>query len=157
MWHADALGLYSGTPSRAASAACLTETAVGKQYLSGTQITDPNGTSSSARSSRAGLGGRTPHVHFKIFLMRNEVVASQIFFPDEINKEVFAQWHPYRQHASKRNIFNTTTRSNRACFPKLPGSVVPTRPRPCSSWNADSRKHRRALADRTSPDYCQAE
>ena len=34
------------------------------------------------------------------------MVASQIFFPDEINKEVFAQWQPYRDHASKRKAFN---------------------------------------------------
>ena len=26
--------------------------------------------------------------------------------PDEINKEVFAQWEPYRQHVSKRTTFN---------------------------------------------------
>jgi len=38
--------------------------------------------------------------------MNKEVVASQIFFPDEINKEVFAQWQPYRQHASRRSTFN---------------------------------------------------
>ena len=51
-------------------------------------------------------GGRTPHVHFKVFLGGNEVVASQIFFPDEITKEVFSDWRPYRDHASKRTTFN---------------------------------------------------
>ena len=51
-------------------------------------------------------GGRTPHVHFKVFLANKEVVASQIFFPDEINKEVFAEWQPYREHVSKRRTFN---------------------------------------------------
>ena len=51
-------------------------------------------------------GGRTPHVHFKVFLAGNEVVASQIFFPEEFNKDVFAQWLPYRDHTSKRTAFN---------------------------------------------------
>ena len=46
------------------------------------------------------------HVHFKVFLAGNEVVASQIFFPEEINKDVFAQWLPYREHTSKRTTFN---------------------------------------------------
>jgi len=41
-----------------------------------------------------------------VFLGGNEAVASQIFFPDEINKEVFSQWQPYREHASKRKAFN---------------------------------------------------
>ena len=51
-------------------------------------------------------GGRTPHVHFKVFLGGNEVVASQVFFPDEITREVFAEWQPYREHAAKRTTFN---------------------------------------------------
>jgi hypothetical protein len=45
-------------------------------------------------------------VHFKVFLNNKEVVASQIFFPDEINKEVFSEWQPYRDHVSKRRAFN---------------------------------------------------
>jgi protocatechuate 3,4-dioxygenase beta subunit len=51
-------------------------------------------------------GGRTPHVHFKIFLGGKEVVASQIFFPDPITREVFNEWRPYRDHVSKRRTFN---------------------------------------------------
>jgi hypothetical protein len=45
-------------------------------------------------------------VHFKIFLNDDEVVASQIYFPEDINEEVFALWDPYREHASKRNVTN---------------------------------------------------
>jgi hypothetical protein len=30
-----------------------------------------------------------------------------VFFPDEITREVFSGWDPYRQHASKRTTFNT--------------------------------------------------
>jgi protocatechuate 3,4-dioxygenase beta subunit len=51
-------------------------------------------------------GGRTPHVHFKVFLGGKEVMASQVFFPDEISKEVFAEWQPYREHMAKRKVFN---------------------------------------------------
>jgi hypothetical protein len=46
-------------------------------------------------------------VHFKVFLGGNEVVASQVFFPDEISREIFSSVEPYRRHASKRTIFNT--------------------------------------------------
>jgi hypothetical protein len=45
-------------------------------------------------------------VHFKVFLAGNEVIASQIFFPEEINKDVFARWLPYRDHTAKRTAFN---------------------------------------------------
>ena len=83
-----------------------TDPAVGKQYLRGTQFTDAKGNVQFRTIFPSWYGGRTPHVHFKVFLMNKEVVASQIFFPDDINKEVFAQWQPYRQHASKRSTFN---------------------------------------------------
>ena len=40
------------------------------------------------------------------FLGGTEVIASQIFFPDSISKEVFNEWQPYREHVSKRRTFN---------------------------------------------------
>jgi hypothetical protein len=45
-----------------------------------------------------------------VFRDANELVASQIFFPDEVNAEVFAQWDPYREHVAKRKVFNDTDR-----------------------------------------------
>ena len=106
VWHADAVGLYSGYAKQSGVGGISTEAAVGKQYLRGTQFTDPKGNVQFRTIFPSWYGGRTPHVHFKVFLMNKEVVASQIFFPDDINKEVFAQWQPYRQHASKRSTFN---------------------------------------------------
>ena len=43
---------------------------------------------------------------FKAFLGGKEVVASQVFFPDDVTKDGFATWQPYREHASKRKTFN---------------------------------------------------
>jgi protocatechuate 3,4-dioxygenase beta subunit len=106
VWHADALGLYSGYAKQSGVGGISTEPAVGKQYLRGTQLTDAKGHVQFRTIFPSWYGGRTPHVHFKVFLMNKEVVASQIFFPDDINKEVFSQWQPYRQHASKRSTFN---------------------------------------------------
>ena len=106
VWHADALGLYSGYAKQSGVGGISTEPAVGKQYLRGTQVTDVKGNVQFRTIFPSWYGGRTPHVHFKVFLMNKEVVASQIFFPDEINKEVFSQWEPYRRHASKRTAFN---------------------------------------------------
>jgi protocatechuate 3,4-dioxygenase beta subunit len=106
VWHADALGLYSGYAKQSGVGGISTEPAVGKQYLRGTQVTDAKGSVQFRTIFPSWYGGRTPHVHFKVFLMNKEVVASQIFFPDEINKEVFSQWEPYRRHAAKRTAFN---------------------------------------------------
>ena len=106
VWHADALGLYSGYARQSGVGGVSPDAAVGRQYLRGTQVTDMSGNVQFRTIFPSWYGGRTPHVHFKVFLGGKEVVASQIFFPDEISKEVFAQWQPYREHASKRTTFN---------------------------------------------------
>ena len=106
VWHADALGLYSGYEKQSGVGGVSTSVAVGQQYLRGTQITDREGNVQFRTIFPSWYGGRTPHVHFKVFLGGNEVVASQIFFPDDISKEVFAKWQPYREHAAKRTTFN---------------------------------------------------
>jgi hypothetical protein len=36
----------------------------------------------------------------------DEMVASQIFFPEEINERVFERWAPYRDHRGERDTFN---------------------------------------------------
>ncbi len=107
VWQADALGLYSGYDRQSGVGGISTKTAVGQQYLRGTQFTDAAGNVQFRTIFPSWYGGRTPHVHFKVFLGGNEVVASQVFFPDEISKEIFSSVEPYRQHASKRSTFNS--------------------------------------------------
>jgi protocatechuate 3,4-dioxygenase beta subunit len=106
VWHADALGLYSGYEKQSGVGGISTKAAVGQQYLRGTQTTDAAGNVQFRTIFPSWYGGRTPHVHVKVFLGGNEVVASQIFFPDEITREVFNEWRPYRDHAAKRTTFN---------------------------------------------------
>jgi protocatechuate 3,4-dioxygenase beta subunit len=106
VWQADALGLYSGYEKQSGVGGVSTKAAAGQQYLRGTQFTDAGGNVQFRTIFPSWYGGRTPHVHFKVFLGGNEVVASQLFFPDEITREVFAQWQPYREHVSKRTTFN---------------------------------------------------
>ena len=107
VWHADALGLYSGYEKQSGVGGISTKSAMGQQYLRGTQFTDASGNVQFRTIFPSWYGGRTPHVHFKVFLGGNEVVASQIFFPDEISTDIFSSVDPYRQHAAKRTTFNT--------------------------------------------------
>jgi protocatechuate 3,4-dioxygenase beta subunit len=106
VWQADAIGLYSGYAQQSGVGGVSTDVAVDQQYLRGTQITDADGRVRFQTIYPSWYGGRTPHVHFKVFLGGDEVVASQIFFPDEINEDVFTTRDPYRQHVSKRRAFN---------------------------------------------------
>src|SRR5690606_20510282 len=89
IWHADALGLYSGYERQRGTGEPL-PSAAGKTHLRGTQFTDGAGAVTFRTIYPSWYAGRTPHVHFKIFLSDTEVVASQMFFPDDVNAQVFA-------------------------------------------------------------------
>lgn len=107
LWHADGLGLYSGYAQQPGVGA-RTESVEGKTFLRGTQITDADGRVRFRTIYPSWYRGRTPHVHFKVFLDNDEVVASQVFFPEDVNRKVFATHVPYRDHVERRDTFNET-------------------------------------------------
>ena len=109
LWQADALGLYSGYRDQS-GVGVPPEPAVDRTFLRGTQFADAEGWVRFRTIYPSWYGGRTPHVHFKILLGGDEVVASQIFFADEVNAEVFEQWDPYREHVGRRTVFNHNDR-----------------------------------------------
>jgi protocatechuate 3,4-dioxygenase beta subunit len=107
LWQANALGLYSGFSNQQGVGGVSTEAAaVDRSWLRGTQLTDADGWVRFRTIYPSWYGGRTPHLHFKVWLGPDEVVASQIFFPDETTADVFERWEPYRQHVAKRRAFN---------------------------------------------------
>ncbi len=105
LWQADGLGLYSGYENQRGVGAG-TALPVGRTYLRGTQLTDAEGWVRFTTIYPSWYGGRTPHLHFKILLGDDEVVASQVFFPDEVSADVFGSWEPYRRYVDRRTVFN---------------------------------------------------
>lgn len=105
LWHADGLGLYSGYEQQAGVGAAA-ESVEGKTFLRGTQATDADGRVRFRTIYPSWYRGRTPHVHFKVFLDNDEVVASQVFFPEDVNRKVFEAHAPYREHVARRDTFN---------------------------------------------------
>ena len=110
LWQADGLGLYSGYRDQPGVGGVPTEPTVGATFLRGTQFADADGWVRFKTIYPSWYGGRTPHVHFKVLLDAQENTASQIFFDDEINAEVFEHWDPYREHVAKRRVFNDSDR-----------------------------------------------
>jgi protocatechuate 3,4-dioxygenase beta subunit len=105
LWQADGLGLYSGYAGQQGVGAPA-ESRVGQTYLRGTQVTDADGWVRFTTIYPSWYGGRTPHLHFKIFVGNDELVASQVFFPDDVNADVFGKWEPYRRYVEGRRAFN---------------------------------------------------
>jgi protocatechuate 3,4-dioxygenase beta subunit len=109
LWHADGVGLYSGYENQG-GVGVPTDPAVGRSYLRGTQFTDSDGWVRFRTIYPSWYGNRTPHLHFKVLLGPDEVVASQIFFPDDVNASVFENWEPYRRYVDRRTTFNHNDR-----------------------------------------------
>ena len=106
LWQADALGLYSGYRDQPGVGGVDAAGTVGATFLRGTQLTDRDGWVRFRTVYPSWYGGRTPHLHFKVFVDSKEVIATQIFFDDEVNAEIFNNWDPYREHVGKRTSFN---------------------------------------------------
>jgi len=106
LWHANALGLYSGYGNQRGVGGMAPHSVNGQDYLRGIQFTDAQGRAGFHTIYPSWYYGRTPHVHFKILLDNREVLASQVFFPDDVNEDVLSNWDPYREYAAKRNVTN---------------------------------------------------
>jgi protocatechuate 3,4-dioxygenase beta subunit len=52
--------------------------------------------------------GRTPHIHFKVFLDAVSLVTGQLYFPDPVTEHVYATLPPYRERTAERDTFNAT-------------------------------------------------
>lgn len=109
LWHADAIGLYSGYDSQPGTGDPSPSVA-DATFLRGTQFTDAEGRVRFRTVYPSWYRGRTPHLHFKVFVGGDEVVASQLFMPEEFNEEVFADFEPYRSRVDRRETFNSNDR-----------------------------------------------
>ena len=48
--------------------------------------------------------GRTPHIHFKVFLDATNLVTGQLYFPDDLSARIYAGVAPYNDRKAKRDI-----------------------------------------------------
>jgi protocatechuate 3,4-dioxygenase beta subunit len=48
--------------------------------------------------------GRTPHIHFKVFLDAANLVTGQLYFSDDLSARIYAGRAPYNERKAKRDI-----------------------------------------------------
>lgn len=104
VWHADAEGLYSGYDRQFRGAAST----AGKTFLRGAQVTDAKGQAQFRTIYPGWYWGRTVHIHYKVFLPKNRVVTSQLYFPETVNDRVYATRAPYASRKGRRDVTNAT-------------------------------------------------
>jgi protocatechuate 3,4-dioxygenase beta subunit len=102
VWHCDALGVYSDASDPSFNTR-------GQKFLRGFQATDAGGKAGFTTIWPGWYQGRAVHIHFKIrATAANGQVAdftSQVFFPEELNDQVFAQ-PPYAQKGAAGRLRN---------------------------------------------------
>jgi protocatechuate 3,4-dioxygenase beta subunit len=99
IWHCDAIGLYSDIAGGRQPTA-------GRKFLRGYQITDGNGMVRFTTIYPGWYPGRTPHIHFKVFVENHSMITGQLYFPDPITDHVYATRPPYRERKAQRDTFN---------------------------------------------------
>jgi protocatechuate 3,4-dioxygenase beta subunit len=90
VWHADALGSYSGISDQA-----------GKTFMRGLQGTDANGLALFKTVYPGWYPGRTVHIHVMVHLGGNVVHTGQLYFPDAVTDAVYRR-SPYRSRPNRQ-------------------------------------------------------
>jgi len=121
IWHCDAAGLYSGFEAASSGGgggpggpAGGNPTTDAKRYLRGAQLTDADGIARITTIYPGWYRGRTVHIHAKVFISRHEVLTTQLYFDEALNRAVLAT-APYNEHTGRDalndndTIFNVQT------------------------------------------------
>ena len=95
IWHCDAGGIYSGYQNQLGGLDTR-----GQVFLRGTQLTGSDGRVQFQTIYPGWYPGRTTHVHFKVHLSGNREATSQLYFAEELNREVYGA-APYAMHGQK--------------------------------------------------------
>ncbi len=90
IWHTDAAGQHSGYPGQGDDRADTS----GETFLRGWQVRDAAGRVEFATIYPGWYPGRTVHIHFRAFTSEGRLIASQLYFPDEVSDAVFES-EPY--------------------------------------------------------------
>ena len=90
IWHADAIGVYSGFGAGAKS----------RTFMRGIQKTDANGLARFRTVYPGWYQGRTVHIHVKVHLGGNVVHTGQLFFPDAVTDTVY-EAAPYNTRGAR--------------------------------------------------------
>jgi protocatechuate 3,4-dioxygenase beta subunit len=95
IWHAYAVGVYSGFPNPPGGI-----DATGETFLRGFQMTDADGRVEFTTIYPGWYTGRTVHIHVRIHLDSTTVLISQLYFPESITDVVHSQ-SPYSSHGPR--------------------------------------------------------
>jgi protocatechuate 3,4-dioxygenase beta subunit len=101
VWHANALGHYSGYASQGDSGSVSTK---GKTFLRGTQKTSSDGTVEFASVYPGWYKGRAPHIHVKVVIGENLLVTAQMYLPELLSQRIYGEHEPYNTRGGPETL-----------------------------------------------------
>ncbi len=99
IWQCDPLGVYSGVGATPDTT-----------FLRGAQDADADGVARFRTLYPGWYPGRAPHIHFKARIGGGRVLTSQLFFPDELSRAVYAAVSPYDRRRGRQDTFHANDR-----------------------------------------------
>ncbi len=103
IWHCDAGGAYSGfetaQPGRGRRGPGRQDNE--QTFLRGAQVTDADGEVSFRTVYPGWYPGRATHIHVKVYLDNDDVLTSQMYFPEAFNERLYASG-VYAEHQGER-------------------------------------------------------
>ena len=98
IWHADALGVYSGFVASSQGGPPVGAgggKGDGTTFCRGTQLTDSSGNVTFKTVYAGWYQGRAVHMHIKVHVGGKQIHTGQIFFDDNLTDEVYGTTAPY--------------------------------------------------------------
>jgi protocatechuate 3,4-dioxygenase beta subunit len=105
IWHADALGVYSGVVPLGANSSAPSTSGT---FLRGVQSTDSDGVATFETLYPGWYRGRAVHIHVKVHLDDQTVHTGQLFFDDALTTTVYRATAPY----DTRPVADTTNQND---------------------------------------------
>ncbi len=105
IWHTNADGSYSGqTPN---NGMCLKDQALSSEnFFRGSQVTNANGAVFFDTCFPGWYRGRAVHIHFQVTKGSTVYRVSQLFFPEDVTREVFTQHEDYLDYGQPDTVFS---------------------------------------------------
>ena len=101
IWQCDAMGHYSGIVEGRPVRGRQRKPTNNSTFLRGRQITNENGEVTFHTIYPGWYLGRTAHIHIEVFADGERKHTGQLYFPDEISRQVATNMKPYSSQRSK--------------------------------------------------------
>lgn len=106
IWHTNLAGVYSGQTPNPGMCSNNDASAIAADFFRGVQTTAADGTAFFDTCFPGWYSGRAIHIHFQVKAGATSYRISQLFFPEDVTADVFANHGEYRSYGQPNTTFS---------------------------------------------------